>query len=280
MRRPPATGPTERPVRAAAAASAIVVRIKSANFHKEIVIMRPRTLAERLTVQLAPPPDLERGHRRRLRRVLGQGVDRRVAQRWRHAHRARVSGLLVWQHVADALVAAAAIGRLPEGWAVLTSDKQHNSGRYLVRFPGGLLTIRRAPHDEKGEGQFMQESFTEMTEELDKLAVPDEQEAARVWLKIAPNGGSLSPPRIATDIRSRSRSSTCSRPARRRIPDPGDARHDAGHLSPALRRAVRRAVSDLSAQFQDAPTRARAASDHSDRAGAPDGHPPGAPEPD
>ncbi len=155
--------------------------------------MGPTSLAERLTVQLTPVAGLaneiitaayEDYSIKALTTTL-PNVDR-------DAHRARVSGLLVWIHVADGLVAAGATDRLPEGFVVLTNDKQHNSGRYLIRFPGGLLTIRRAPHDDgKDEGQFMQESFAEMTEELDKAALPDEQQAARVWLKIAPNGGSV-----------------------------------------------------------------------------------------
>lgn len=154
--------------------------------------MEPATLAERLSAQLTPIAELmedviasayEEYSMKALREKLPD-VDR-------EAHRARVSGLLVWQHVADGLVAASAADRLPEDFFVLTSDKQHNSGRYLFRFPGGLLTIRRTPHDDdKAEGQFMQESFVEMTEELDKAALPDEREAARVWLMVAPAGAS------------------------------------------------------------------------------------------
>src|SRR5947209_2429143 len=154
--------------------------------------MEPPTLAERLRAQLTPIAELmddiiasayEEYSMKALREKLPD-VDR-------EAHRARVSGLLVWQHVADGLVAAAAADRFPEDFFVLTSDKQHNSGRYLFRFPGGLLTIRRTPHDDdKEEGQFMQESFVEMTEELDKAALPDEQDAARVWLRIVPDDAS------------------------------------------------------------------------------------------
>ena len=107
----------------------------------------------------------------------------------RAAHLKRVSGIVVWAHVADGLVDAASDGRFPDGFAVLTTDKQHNSGRYLFRFPGGVLTIRRTPHDdEKSEGQFMQETFREMIEELDKAALPDENDASRVWIRIAPTG--------------------------------------------------------------------------------------------
>jgi hypothetical protein len=155
--------------------------------------MTPTTLADRLTVQLAPAGAL-------VNDVITdaysgysiKAVALALPNITRDAHRARVSGLLVWQHVADGLVAAVAAGRLPDGWAVVTSEKQHNSGRYLLRFPGGVMTIRRAPHDdEKDEGQFMQESFAEITEALDKAAMPDERELARVWLKIAPNGASL-----------------------------------------------------------------------------------------
>jgi hypothetical protein len=154
--------------------------------------MGPTTLAERLTAQLTPIAELmDASITLAYERYSIKALRTKLPDIARDAHRARASGLLVWQHVADGLVALAAADRLPEGFAILTSDKQHNSGRYLLRFPGGLLTIRRAPHDDdKDEGQFMQESFVEMTKELDKAALPDDQEAARVWLKIAPDGGS------------------------------------------------------------------------------------------
>lgn len=154
--------------------------------------MEPATLAERLTAQLTPIAELmddliASAYEEYSMKALGE----KLPDVEREAHRARVSGLLVWQHVADGLVAAAAADGFPEDFFVLTSDKQHNSGRYLFRFPGGLLTIRRTPHDDaKEEGQFMQESFVEMTDELDKAALPDEREAARVWLMVAPAGAS------------------------------------------------------------------------------------------
>lgn len=150
------------------------------------------TLADRLTVQLRPIAEL-------MDDTIAAAYEKyslttlrdKLPEVGRDAHRARVSGLLVWQHVADGLVLAGTDDRLPDGFAVLTSDKQHNSGRYLFRFPGGLLTIRRTLHDDdKDEGQFMQESFAEMTDELDAAALPDAQDASRVWLKIAPAGAS------------------------------------------------------------------------------------------
>ena len=155
--------------------------------------MASTTLAERLTTQLAPAaPFVSEVIADAYAKYSVKAVSVALPKVERPAHRSRVSGLLVWQHVADTLVGAASSGDMPVGWAVLTSDKQHNSGRYLLRFAGGLMTIRRAPHDdEKEEGQFMQEGFAEMIEELDKAAMPDEQEAARVWLKIAPGGGSV-----------------------------------------------------------------------------------------
>jgi hypothetical protein len=151
------------------------------------------TLQERLTAQLTPIAVL-------MEEIIEAAYDscsvKGIGETWpalrRDAHRARICGIVVWAHVADGLVEAAVDDRLPEGFAVLTSDKQHNSGRYLFRFPGGVLTIRRTPHDdEKSEGQFMQESFREMTEELDKAALPDEQDAARVWIRIAPANGTV-----------------------------------------------------------------------------------------
>jgi hypothetical protein len=148
------------------------------------------TLHQRLTAQLTPISGL-------MDEIIDTAHDqcsiKSIGKTWpglrRDAHRARICGIVVWAHVADGLVEAAAEDRFPDGFAVLTTDKQHNSGRYLFRFPGGVLTIRRTPHDdEKSEGQFMQETFREMIEELDKAALPDKTDAARVWIRIAPKG--------------------------------------------------------------------------------------------
>jgi len=148
------------------------------------------TLQERLTAQLTPIAEL-------MDEVIETAYDecsvKSVGETWprlrRDAHRARICGIVVWAHVADGLVDAAAHGRFPDEFVVLTTDRQHNSGRYLFRFPGGVLTIRRTPHDDdKSEGQFMQETFREMIEELDKAALPNETDASRVWIRIAHTG--------------------------------------------------------------------------------------------
>ncbi len=107
----------------------------------------------------------------------------------RDAHLSRVSGIVCWALVTDGLVEAARQGRFPTGFSVATTEAQHNAGRYAFTFPGGVFTVRREPHDdEKDEGLFMQESFKEVTELLDKQGAPDEKEGMRVWIKIAPAG--------------------------------------------------------------------------------------------
>jgi len=107
----------------------------------------------------------------------------------RPAHLSRLSGIAAWAHLADGLVEADRQERFPAGFSVATTDAQHNAGRYVFRFPGGVFTVRRAPHDdEKDEGLFMQESFKEVTELLDKLGATDEKEGVRVWIKMAPGG--------------------------------------------------------------------------------------------
>jgi hypothetical protein len=152
--------------------------------------MGTTTLQERLTAQLTPIAEL-------MDEIIQTAYDecsvKSIGETWprlrRDANRARICGIVVWAHVADGLVDVASDGRFPDGFTVLTTEKQHNSGRYLFRFPGGVLTIRRTPHDdEKFEGQFMQETFREMIEELDKAALPDENDASRVWIRIAPTG--------------------------------------------------------------------------------------------
>lgn len=108
----------------------------------------------------------------------------------RDAHLSRVSGIVCWALVADGLVQAAEQGRFTTGFSVATTDAQHNAGRYAFTFPGGVFTVRREPHDdEKDEGLFMQESFKEVTDLLDQQGAPDAKDAMRVWIKIAPAGG-------------------------------------------------------------------------------------------
>ena len=107
----------------------------------------------------------------------------------RAAHLKRVSGIVCWVLVADGLVAAHEEGRFPEHFSVRSSDAQHNSGRYAFAFPGGVFSVRREPHDDdQDEGQFLQQSFEEVTKVLDEQGSPDATTAVRVWISIAPDG--------------------------------------------------------------------------------------------
>lgn len=77
----------------------------------------------------------------------------------RAAHLRRVSGTMRWILIADGLVARA--GSLPQGYRVLSQESDHNAGRYVFGWPGGVLTVRRQPHDED-EGLYVQERLEEV----------------------------------------------------------------------------------------------------------------------
>jgi hypothetical protein len=74
----------------------------------------------------------------------------------RDSHLQRLAGAKRWMLTADGLVDRQS--ELPEGFGVLSSDADHNGGRYVFRFPGGVFTIRREPHKED-EGSYLQEQL-------------------------------------------------------------------------------------------------------------------------
>src|SRR4051794_36956848 len=62
----------------------------------------------------------------------------------RAAHLRRFAGSKRWVMVADGLVALAR--EFPVGFHVQSTEEEHNSGKYVFSFPGGVFTIRREPH--------------------------------------------------------------------------------------------------------------------------------------
>jgi hypothetical protein len=81
----------------------------------------------------------------------------------RASHLHRLAGTKRWILVADGIVSAAS--RLPDGFTVETTEAQHNSGQYVFRFPGGVFTVRRQPHEGSDEGVYIQECLESLLEE-------------------------------------------------------------------------------------------------------------------
>lgn len=164
-------------------------------------------LDHRLISQLAPlAPLLDR----LIDAATTEATEQRAADAFpglrRPAHLRRLSGLARWGEVADGLVASSAAGALPDGFSVVTSEAQHNRGQYIVRFPGGVLTFRRSPHDDaKEEGVFLQQQFDEIVELLDEQGAPSATELVRVWVSIEAGGRRDSARAIDISTRQRSR---------------------------------------------------------------------------
>lgn len=152
--------------------------------------MATTTLQDRLIEQMAPiGPLLSELVDEALANSTIQHVSAAFPLLRRLAHLSRLSGTAGWALVADGLVDVAGRDQLPEGFGVLTTDAEHNAGRYSFRFPGGVFTFRRLPHDdEKEEGLFLQQSFKELIDLLDAQGAPEADEVVRVWIQVAPGG--------------------------------------------------------------------------------------------
>jgi hypothetical protein len=89
----------------------------------------------------------------------------------RAAHLRRFAGSKRWVMVADGLVARAA--ELPAGFHVHSTEEDHNAGKYVFGFPGGVFTIRRDPHQAENEGQYLQLSLDRVREDTPLAAGVD-----------------------------------------------------------------------------------------------------------
>lgn len=95
----------------------------------------------------------------------------------------RLCGQARWMLVADGL--AASIGSI-DGFAVRSSEAQHNSGQYLFEVPGGLLTVRQEPHDDSDpdDGKYFQQALTEILEQAELAPGINADEPIAVYLSV------------------------------------------------------------------------------------------------
>jgi hypothetical protein len=105
----------------------------------------------------------------------------------REAHRRRIMGTLRWMIASDTLVERAS--SMPQGFACLTTEADHNQGRYAFAFPGrpgGVFMVRRKPHD-PGEGEYVQNRLDGVLEYA-PLAEAFKQSPLKVYVSIPPKG--------------------------------------------------------------------------------------------
>jgi hypothetical protein len=103
----------------------------------------------------------------------------------RTAHLRRLAGSKRWMIVADGLAARAP--RMPEGFGMESTDADHNQGKYAIRFPLGVCTVRREPH-EGDEGKYLQEHIEGV---LDQAPLADDVDAfagVKVYVSVPPDG--------------------------------------------------------------------------------------------
>jgi hypothetical protein len=103
----------------------------------------------------------------------------------RRAHLHRIAGIKRWMIIADGI---ARLGeRLPEGFAVLSTEEQHNQGRYAFGFPGGVWTTRREPHQAGEERPYLQDALDGILEQA-PLRAEVEGEPVFAYLSVPPHG--------------------------------------------------------------------------------------------
>lgn len=108
----------------------------------------------------------------------------------REAGLKRLSGQGRWLLLADTLVGT--IGTV-EGFSVLSTDAQHNSGQYVFGCPGGALTVKQEPHDDSDpdDGRYIQEVLLEIQEQADLAEGVDPDEAILAYLSVTPTRAML-----------------------------------------------------------------------------------------
>jgi hypothetical protein len=82
----------------------------------------------------------------------------------REAGLKRLSGQARWMLIADGLVSTISS---VDGFGVLSTEAQHNSGQYVFACPGGAFTVKREPHDETDpdDGRYIQEALPGIREQ-------------------------------------------------------------------------------------------------------------------
>jgi hypothetical protein len=100
----------------------------------------------------------------------------------RESHIRRLAGALRWMLTAESLVGYSSA--MPDGYGVVSTDADHNGGRYAFQWPGGVFTIKRTPHEED-EGLYLQERLDLVAAGL-REASTDGPTDVTVYLSVPP----------------------------------------------------------------------------------------------
>ena len=103
----------------------------------------------------------------------------------REAHIHRLQGTKRWILVADGIVARRAA--MPVGYGVASTESDHNSGKYVFSFPGGVFTVKREPH-EPDEGAYLQERLEQILEEAPLAEGINPHADLKVFLSVSASG--------------------------------------------------------------------------------------------
>lgn len=103
----------------------------------------------------------------------------------RVAHRRRLAGQKRWMVLADGMVERAP--RFPKGFVLESTDLDHNQGKYAFRFPLGVCTIKREPHEEE-KGKYLQERIDGLHEQLQLAPDVDEFVGIKAYVSVPPEG--------------------------------------------------------------------------------------------
>jgi hypothetical protein len=104
----------------------------------------------------------------------------------RPSHIRRLQGSKRWMLMVDGLVTARS--SLPYGYGVITSDADHNSGKYVFLFPGGVFTVKRHPHHDD-EGAYLQECLEEVLKQAELRPGLDPNAGIKIRLSVPDKGG-------------------------------------------------------------------------------------------
>jgi hypothetical protein len=103
----------------------------------------------------------------------------------RIAHLRRLAGQKRWMVLADGMVAR--VPRYPEGFGLESNDLDHNQGKYAIRFPLGICTIKREPHEEE-KGKYLQAQIDGICEQMQLAEDVPQFVGVKAYISVPPDG--------------------------------------------------------------------------------------------
>jgi len=77
----------------------------------------------------------------------------------------------------------------PEGFSLESTEADHNQGKYAFRFPMGICTVKREPHnEEEGQGKYIQEAIAGVLEQAQLSPDIDVFAGVKAYISVPPEG--------------------------------------------------------------------------------------------